>query len=92
MPATTIPFAPHQVPPPLTKEDRKYRACCLFRFLTALWYFSQILVEWADLPIIDLSKASTPEGRAELAPQVRDAMRTYGFFYIVNHGYTQAQA
>ncbi|KAJ8457010.1 hypothetical protein ONZ51_g11780 [Trametes cubensis] len=48
-------------------------------------------LEWADLPIIDLSKASTPEGRAELAPQVRDAMRTFGFMYVVNHGLTQAQ-
>lgn len=48
-------------------------------------------MEWADLPIIDLSKASTPEGRAELAPQVRDAMRTFGFMYVVNHGLTQAQ-
>ncbi len=48
-------------------------------------------MEWADLPIVDISKAATPEGRAALAPQVRDAMRTHGFFYIINHGYTQAQ-
>ncbi|KAI8989246.1 Clavaminate synthase-like protein [Trametes punicea] len=48
-------------------------------------------LEWADLATIDLSKASTPEGRAELAPKVRDAMRTYGFMYVVNHGLTQAQ-
>lgn len=48
-------------------------------------------MEWADLPIIDLSKASTPEGRETLAPQVRDAMRTYGFMYVVNHGLNQAQ-
>ncbi|KAJ3019260.1 hypothetical protein NUW54_g130 [Trametes sanguinea] len=48
-------------------------------------------LEWADLAVIDLSKASTPEGRAELAPKVRDAMRTYGFMYVVNHGLTQAQ-
>lgn len=48
-------------------------------------------MDWADLPIIDISKASTPEGRAELATQVRDAMRTFGFLYVVNHGYTQAQ-
>ncbi|TFK89218.1 Clavaminate synthase-like protein [Polyporus arcularius HHB13444] len=48
-------------------------------------------LEWADLPIVDISKAATPEGRAALAPQVRDAMRTHGFFYIINHGYTQAQ-
>ncbi len=48
-------------------------------------------VEWADLPVIDLAKAATPEGRAELAPQVRDAMHTHGFFYLVNHGWTEAQ-
>ncbi|KAI0752492.1 Clavaminate synthase-like protein [Daedaleopsis nitida] len=48
-------------------------------------------LEWADLPIIDISTANTPEGRIALAPQMHDAMRTYGFLYIVNHGLTQAQ-
>ena len=48
-------------------------------------------MDWSDLPIVDISKASTAEGRAELASQVRDAMRTFGFMYIVNHGLTQAQ-
>ncbi|KAI1787060.1 Clavaminate synthase-like protein [Ganoderma leucocontextum] len=48
-------------------------------------------LEWADLEIVDLSKAMTPEGRAELAPRVRDIMRTTGFMYVVNHGLTQAQ-
>ncbi|KAI0703873.1 Clavaminate synthase-like protein [Cerioporus squamosus] len=48
-------------------------------------------LDWADFPIIDLSKAQTPEGRAELASIVRDAMRIYGFLYVVNHGLTQAQ-
>lgn len=43
------------------------------------------------MPIIDFSKVHTPEGRAELVPQVRDAMHTYGFMCIVNHGLTQAQ-
>ncbi|TBU47752.1 Clavaminate synthase-like protein [Dichomitus squalens] len=46
---------------------------------------------WADLPIIDFSKVGTPEGRAELVPQVRDAMRTHGFLIVINHGWTQAQ-
>ena len=50
-----------------------------------------LLVEWADLPVIDLAKAQTPEGRVELAPLVRDAMHTQGFFYVVNHGYTDVQ-
>ncbi|KAI1787047.1 Clavaminate synthase-like protein [Ganoderma leucocontextum] len=48
-------------------------------------------LDWADLPVIDFSKASTPEGRAELAPRVRDVMRTVGFMCIVNHGLSQAQ-
>lgn len=48
-------------------------------------------VDYADLRIIDLSKADTSEGRAELAIQVRDSMTTQGFFYVINHGYTQAQ-
>ncbi|KIK34611.1 hypothetical protein CY34DRAFT_812806 [Suillus luteus UH-Slu-Lm8-n1] len=48
-------------------------------------------LEFADLPIIDLSKAHTPEGRAELYPQLRDALCTHGFIYAINHGYTQAQ-
>ncbi|KDQ32558.1 hypothetical protein PLEOSDRAFT_1073080 [Pleurotus ostreatus PC15] len=48
-------------------------------------------LEYADLAIVDISKASTPEGRAELAITVREAMTNVGFFYVVNHGYDQAQ-
>ena len=48
-------------------------------------------MDWADLPIIDFSKATTPEGRAEIAPRVCDVMRTVGFMCIVNHGMTKAQ-
>ncbi|KAH9944883.1 Clavaminate synthase-like protein [Amylocystis lapponica] len=48
-------------------------------------------LDYADLTIVDLAKAATPEGRAELAVQVRDAMTTQGFFYVINHGYTQTQ-
>ncbi|TFK45778.1 Clavaminate synthase-like protein [Heliocybe sulcata] len=48
-------------------------------------------LEYADLPIIDLSIAATAEGRAELAAIVRDTMKTSGFLYAVNHGYTPAQ-
>ncbi|KAI0672085.1 Clavaminate synthase-like protein [Trametes maxima] len=48
-------------------------------------------LEWAPLPIIDFSKASTPEGLTELSRDVCNAMRTYGFLYVINHGYTQAQ-
>ncbi|KAF9237234.1 hypothetical protein BU15DRAFT_88824 [Melanogaster broomeanus] len=52
---------------------------------------TQLDLDFADLAIIDLSKAHTPEGRAELAPELRDALRTNGFVYAINHGYTQAQ-
>lgn len=48
-------------------------------------------MEYADLAIIDLSQAKTLEGRAELVIQVREALATQGFFYAINHGYTQAQ-
>ncbi|KAI0634517.1 Clavaminate synthase-like protein [Trametes polyzona] len=48
-------------------------------------------LEWAPLPVIDFSDAHTPEGRSALAAQVRDAMRTYGFLYIINHGLTPGQ-
>ncbi|KAG6379302.1 hypothetical protein JVT61DRAFT_11757 [Boletus reticuloceps] len=52
---------------------------------------TQLDLDFADLATIDLSKACTPEGCAELAPQLRDALRTNGFVYAINHGYTQAQ-
>ncbi|KAF8842792.1 Clavaminate synthase-like protein [Paxillus ammoniavirescens] len=48
-------------------------------------------LDYADLAIIDLSKGTTPAGRVQLAREVRDAFRTHGFFYVINHGYTQAQ-
>ena len=43
------------------------------------------------MPIIDFAKVHTAGGRAELMPQMRDAMHTYGFVRVVNHGLTQAQ-
>jgi isopenicillin N synthase-like dioxygenase len=48
-------------------------------------------VDYAALPIVDLSQFSVPEARAELAIQVRDAMTTHGFFYVINHGYSPEQ-
>ena len=50
---------------------------------------SNFTVSWAYLPIVDFGKAGSTEGRAELAPVVRDAMRTVGFMCIVNHGLTR---
>ncbi|KAI0089615.1 hypothetical protein BDY19DRAFT_113838 [Irpex rosettiformis] len=46
-------------------------------------------LDYADLAIIDLAKAATPEGRAEQATKARDALREVGFFYVVNHGLSQ---
>ncbi|KAJ7092790.1 hypothetical protein B0H15DRAFT_162501 [Mycena belliarum] len=48
-------------------------------------------LDYADLAVIDLSKACDVQGRAELALQVSEAMRTHGFLYVVNHGYTTTQ-
>jgi isopenicillin N synthase-like dioxygenase len=48
-------------------------------------------VDYADLAIIDISKSDTEEGRAALAIEVREALLDYGFFYVVNHGYSQDQ-
>lgn len=49
-------------------------------------------VKWAELEVIDLEKAKTVEGRAELVIKARDAMHNQGFFYVVNHGLEKAQA
>ncbi|KAF9259643.1 Clavaminate synthase-like protein [Marasmius fiardii PR-910] len=46
-------------------------------------------LDYADLPIIDLLEAKA--NPAKVAEQVRDAMTTKGFLYIVNHGYTPEQ-
>ncbi|KAF9011700.1 Clavaminate synthase-like protein [Cyathus striatus] len=48
-------------------------------------------LDYADLPIIDLSKAATENGRQELVVEVRDALFNHGFFYIINHGYKSEQ-
>ncbi|OAX42218.1 Clavaminate synthase-like protein [Rhizopogon vinicolor AM-OR11-026] len=48
-------------------------------------------LEYADFAVIDMSKADTEEGRAALAIEVRDALFSHGFFYVVNHEYSQAQ-
>ncbi|KAF5363258.1 hypothetical protein D9756_000220 [Leucocoprinus leucothites] len=43
-------------------------------------------LDWANLAAIDLSKASTPEGRKGLVKQVHDAIKNDGFLFVVNHG------
>lgn len=49
-------------------------------------------VDYVDLPIIDLAKFESEENRALLTVQVRDALLTHGFFYVVGHGYRQSEA
>ncbi len=41
--------------------------------------YLSLVVDYADLPIIDLSKSPRPD-------EVRKAMETHGFFYVVGHG------
>ncbi|KAG1740411.1 uncharacterized protein EDB91DRAFT_1237272 [Suillus paluster] len=65
----TLPYVPHYVAAPPTKEN----------------------LEYADLAIIDISKAATEEGRAALAIELKEALLNNGFFYVVNHGYSKAQ-
>ncbi|KAH7903359.1 Clavaminate synthase-like protein [Hygrophoropsis aurantiaca] len=48
-------------------------------------------LHYADLAVIDLAKASTPAGRTELASEVKAALLEHGFFYVINHGYSQTQ-
>ncbi|KAJ8519078.1 hypothetical protein ONZ45_g3929 [Pleurotus djamor] len=49
-------------------------------------------LDYAELAIVDISEANTPEGRLRLAEQVRDAMTNVGFFYVINHGLDEKQA
>ncbi|KAI6039638.1 hypothetical protein EDC04DRAFT_2568213 [Pisolithus marmoratus] len=42
-----------------------------------------------SIPIIDIGSGSTPEERAVLAQQIRDACMKVGFFYVTNHGIPQ---
>lgn len=43
----------------------------------------------AQVPTVDLAKYGTPEGNAELAQTLIDAIRSKGFFYVVNYGISQ---
>ncbi|EPQ50555.1 Clavaminate synthase-like protein [Gloeophyllum trabeum ATCC 11539] len=48
-------------------------------------------LNYVDLPVLDLAKGNTPEGWAELAVTVKDAMTTRGFLTVTNHGWTAEQ-
>ena len=76
---------------PSTKEDRTTFFLQMPWSVTDSYLVYRHTVEYAGLPVIDLSKADSYEGRVELAKGVTEAMTTIGFFYIINHGLTQAQ-
>jgi len=48
-------------------------------------------LDYVDLPIVDLATFESAENRALLVTQVRDALLTHGFFYVVGHGYRQSE-
>jgi isopenicillin N synthase-like dioxygenase len=47
-------------------------------------------LDYADLPFIDFALLEQGEkGKAELAKTLDNAMRTQGFFYVINHGLSE---
>ncbi|PYH47534.1 putative oxidoreductase, 2OG-Fe(II) oxygenase family [Aspergillus saccharolyticus JOP 1030-1] len=48
-------------------------------------------LDYADLVTLDLSRFDTPEGKAQLVEQLKQAAHDVGFFYITNFGLTQDQ-
>lgn len=88
MPGVTLPAPPRHIAPPTTEENRGSFDALPGCSVSLTLY---IQVDWADLAIIDLSKYHTTEGRAKLVVDLRNALSTAGFFYVINHGYTQDQ-
>ncbi|KAF8893258.1 gibberellin 2-oxidase [Mucidula mucida] len=48
-------------------------------------------LDWAPLVIIDLSKFDTPGGKEALAADLKDAVKNWGFWTVVNTGISQEQ-
>jgi len=48
-------------------------------------------LEWADLVTIDLSQFDLPDGKRKLAAQLKHAISTVGFFYVINFGLTESE-
>lgn len=90
MPEITTPSTPHYVPAPRTQIQCTFDACDLNSGQYVVCS-TNATVDYANLPIINLEMARTTEGRRVLAQQARDAMTEHGFFYVINHGLTQAQ-
>jgi hypothetical protein len=87
--ASAVPVPPYIAAPP-TKEPRM-SAIGIPLFCVLILPFVSLVVDFAELVVIDLQECATHEGRAKLAHQVRNAMSGVGFFYVINHGYTHAQ-
>ena len=43
-------------------------------------------LDWAELVTIDLSEFDKPRGKQKLAAQLKHAISTVGFFYVINFG------
>lgn len=43
-------------------------------------------IEWANLVTIDLAEFDSPGGKQKLANQIKDSVRTSGFFAVKNFG------
>lgn len=52
---------------------------------------TQADLEWADLVTIDLSRFDEPGGKQELASQLKHAISTIGFFYVINFGCSEEE-
>src|ERR1700761_6721235 len=48
-------------------------------------------LEWADLIAIDLAQFDQPGGKQKLAAQLKQAISTVGFFYVINFGLSEAE-
>jgi isopenicillin N synthase-like dioxygenase len=48
-------------------------------------------LNWADLITIDLSQFDTPGGKQRLAAQLKNAISTVGFFYVINFGLSEEE-
>jgi len=49
-------------------------------------------LDWADLPTVDLSKYDQgEEAKKELAHTLLEAFNVYGFFYLINFGFTDKE-
>lgn len=53
--------------------------------------YLNVSVAWADLVTLDLAKFDESGGKEALAQQLFDALKTIGFFYIVNFGLAQEE-